>query len=80
MKAVAQNCRGLGNQPAVNGLLELQKTEDPDILFLSETKLIEREMDPLRWKLNMPNMVVVDSNKRSGGLAMFSKRGVNVSL
>jgi hypothetical protein len=80
MKAVAQNCRGLGNQPAVNGLLELQRAEDPDILFLSETKLIEREMDPLRWRLNMPHMVVVDSNKRSGGLAMFWKKEVNVSL
>jgi exonuclease III len=80
MKTVAQNCRGLGNQPAVNGLLELQRTEDPDILFLSETKLVGREMEFLRWKLNMPNMVVVDSVGRSGGLALFWKREVDVSL
>jgi hypothetical protein len=79
MKTVAQY-RGLGNQLTVYGLLELQRTEDPDILFLSETKLVGREMEFLRWKLNMPNMVVVDSVGRSGGLALFWKREVDVSL
>ena len=43
MKAVGCNGRGIGNQPAVQGLLDLQRREDPDILFLSETKLIERD-------------------------------------
>ena len=31
-----------------------------DILFLSETKSLDKEMEPLRWKLNMPNMIVKD--------------------
>jgi hypothetical protein len=80
MKIASWNPRGLGNQRAVHSLLQLQKTEDPDILFLSETKLIEREIEHLRWKLNMPNMVVKDCEGRCGGLAMFWKRGVDVSL
>lgn len=80
MKIVSQNCRGLGNQPAVNGLLDLQKAEEPDILFLSETKLTEKEMECFRWKLNMPNMIVMDCKGRSGGLALFWRRGVEVEL
>jgi hypothetical protein len=43
-----QNCRGLGNGPAVRSLLELKRVEDPDVLFLFETKLDEREMDVFR--------------------------------
>ena len=41
MKLVAWNCPGLGNGPIICGLLNLQK-EDPDVLFLSETKMDRR--------------------------------------
>jgi exonuclease III len=58
MKAIAHNCRGLGNQPAVLGLLELWKAEAPDILFLSETKLDKEEMKRIDVLLDMPNMEV----------------------
>jgi hypothetical protein len=58
MQIVAQNCRGLGNGPAVNGLLDLQRKEDPDVLFLCETKLDQRRLEWFRWKLGMPNMTV----------------------
>lgn len=39
MKTITWNCRWLGNGPTVRGLLNLQKEDDPDILFLSETKM-----------------------------------------
>lgn len=75
MKIIAWNCRGLGNPLGVRSLLELQRAEDPDVLFLSETKMREKEMEIFWWKLNMANMVVKDCDSRSGGLAMFWKRG-----
>ena len=37
-------------------------------------------MEWLRWKLNMQNMIVVDSKGRSGGLALFWRKGVEVHL
>lgn len=40
----------------------------------------EKEMDFLRWRLNMPNMVAVDCVGRTGGLALFWRRGVDVGL
>jgi hypothetical protein len=64
----------------VCGLLNLKKAEEPDILFLSETKMSEEEMDRFRWQLDMPHMIAVDCKGRSGGLALFWRRGVDVRL
>lgn len=80
MKVVAFNCRGFGNQPAVEGLLELQKVEDPDILFLSETKLDRERMKRIKVLLGMPNMEVKDCEGQSGGLALLWKKDVNVRV
>jgi exonuclease III len=68
----------MGNGPTICGLLDLQKREDPDVLFLSETKMKEGSMEWLRWKLGMPNMVVKDCCGQSGGLALFWKSTVNL--
>ena len=77
MKLITWNCRGLGNGPAIRGLLDIQKQEAPDILFLSETK---HDGKWLRWKLEMPNFVTVDSVRTSGGLALFWRRGIEVEV
>lgn len=78
MKVVTWNCRGLGNGPTVKGLLDVQKKEAPDVLFLSETKLDQKRMEWFRWKLGLTNMVVKKSEGRSGGLALFWRNGIQV--
>jgi exonuclease III len=78
MKLAGWNSRGCGNGPAVRGLLEFKKQVDPDVLFLCETKLKKDRIEWLRWKLEMPNMIVKDSEGQSGGLAMFWKNSVQV--
>jgi hypothetical protein len=37
-------------------------------------------MEWLRWKLEMPNLVMVGSEGTSGGLALFWRRGVDVGV
>jgi len=61
----------LGNGPAVRGLLDVQKKEDPDVLFLYKTKHGKKWMEGFRWRLKMTNMLVKDSVKAKGGLALF---------
>ena len=80
MRLISWNYRGLGNGPAVRGLLDVQKRDAPDILFLSETKHDRKWMEWLRWKLEMPNMVAKSSNGTSGGLALFWRRDIDVTV
>jgi exonuclease III len=80
MMVITWNYRGLGNGPAVCGLLNIQKEEDPDILFLSETKMDLNKIEGLRWWLGLTNLVVKDCRGKSGGLAVFWRKGVNFHL
>ncbi|XP_051220216.1 uncharacterized protein [Lolium perenne] len=61
----------------MQGLLELVKAEDPDVLFLSETKL-DKEGMKIKILLNMPHMEVTNCVGRSGGLALLWKEDVNL--
>jgi len=47
MRIIAWNCCELGNSTAVQGLLNVQKEEDPDVLFLFETKMDEKRIKGL---------------------------------
>ncbi|XP_073357962.1 uncharacterized protein [Aegilops tauschii subsp. strangulata] len=80
MKIVSWNCWGLGNGPTVRSLLELGRVEDPDILFLAETKLSINELERFRWMMGPINMCARNPVGRSRGVALFWRRGVNVAL
>jgi hypothetical protein len=57
----------MGNGPAIRGLLDLKKSDDPGVIFLSETKMGTTRLDWLKWKLEMPNMIEKPSVGQSGG-------------
>lgn len=76
--------RGCRNSPArinEDHRMELSgvrvQKEDPDILFLTETKMDRGGIEGLRWRLGFTNMVVKDCKGKSGGLAIFWRNGVN---
>ncbi|XP_073353634.1 uncharacterized protein [Aegilops tauschii subsp. strangulata] len=80
MKITVCNCRGLGNGPTVRGLLDLQKQVDPDMLFLSETKMNSKNMERFKRMLGMDQMLIRNCEGKSGGLALLWKKGVRVEL
>ena len=65
------NCRGLGNRQVVEVLADLVRRKAPTILFLMETKLTVREMEPIKMELGFPSMLAISSEGRKGGLAML---------
>ena len=68
----------------MNALRRLLSSENPQIVFLSETKLKQREMKFVLKKLKFDRMIVVDcegvGRKRSGGLVLFWKMEMNVQV
>ncbi|XP_020177948.1 uncharacterized protein [Aegilops tauschii subsp. strangulata] len=58
----------------------MQKKEDPDILFLFETRMNKNKVEKLRYILNMPNLVFKAYEGKSEGLALLWKRDVNLAL
>lgn len=71
MKIIVWNYHSLGNDTTVHVLLNVQKEEDPDILFLSKTKMDERRIKALWWKLGLTNWIIKDCVGWSGGLTIF---------
>ena len=71
MIVLSWKCRGLGNHWVVEVLTELMRQKAPTILFLMETKLSIREMEPIKTELGYPSMLAISSEGRKGGLALL---------
>ena len=56
------------------------RQKDPTALFLSETKLDEKFLELLRCLWSFAGKFVVPSRGQSGGLALFWRRGTDVSI
>ena len=80
MKLLSWNCQGLGNPCTVLSLCWLVKSQDPQVLFLMETKLGKKKMEGVRLKLGFQNAFVVPSIGRSGGLALLWKGEVSLEV
>ena len=78
MIVIGWNCWGLGNSRVVEVLAELVRQKVPKILFLMETKLSVREMEPIKTELGYPSMLAVSNEGRKGGLALLWKAEVVV--
>jgi exonuclease III len=79
MKLLAWNCRGFVSSRAVRALLEIQKRERPDVLFLSETHLGKTKAENLK-RLGCNNFINHESDGRNGGLLMLWKKEVVIKL
>ena len=55
--------------------------EEPDIVFLMETKIDKKEwIDKVKERCNLEHGVFVPSNGNGSGLALFQKDGVTLDV
>jgi hypothetical protein len=80
MNCISWNCRGLGNQGTVQELVHLVREKDPSVLFLSETWTDEDRLEVLRCRFQFSNKFVVKRINKGGGLVLFWKNGINLSI
>ena len=66
--------------PTVGELRDLIRSYNPAVVFLLETKKSSRAMERLKWSLGFRQGVVVNCNGKSGGLALWWRESVEVTV
>ena len=66
--------------PTVGELRDLIRSYNPVVVFLSKTKKNARAMERLKWRLGFRSGVAVDYNGRSGGLALWWREHLQVTV
>ena len=56
------------------------KNKRPDVVFIMETKMQNKKLDPIQSKLGFQNIFGVDSCGKSGGLALFWQGEVKLEI
>ena len=80
MISLGWNCWGLRNLRTVRVLGELVQRWNPNIIFLSETKIKKKAMEKIMEKINFVNGLIVPRKGRGGGLALLWKREVDLEI
>ncbi|KAK6153786.1 hypothetical protein DH2020_013425 [Rehmannia glutinosa] len=80
MSCIVWNARGLGNQRAFLELKRLIAEKNPQLLFLSETRM--RGYNCRRWKewLGFEGMFIVNCEGKKGGLMLLWKGAISVTI
>ncbi|GAA0186510.1 hypothetical protein LIER_33798 [Lithospermum erythrorhizon] len=61
-------------------LASLVTSKKSRLVFLIETKLWNNECDDIKYKLKMPNPLIIESERRKGGLAFLWGRDIGVEV
>ena len=80
MRTIARNCRGAGRASTIRALKELIRESNPDIVFLSETKIKSMRINKICDRLKFVDSWCVDADGLSGGLALFWRLGVELKV
>ncbi|OVA03239.1 Endonuclease/exonuclease/phosphatase [Macleaya cordata] len=70
MKILTWNCQGFGKKYTRQYLLHFSKSENPDIMFISETKQKGNFMESLLRNSKFNNWFLVSPMGTAGGLAL----------
>ena len=71
MSLLCWNCRGLGNPQTIQSLGDLIQAQDPAVVFVVKTWLVEVRLKVFLKNLNFGNMHVVSKINQGGGLVLL---------
>ena len=80
MSLLVWNYRGLGNLRTKNELVTLIRAKDPSVVFIAETWADDARLDRTLSKINFDQKWVVSRVNRGGGLVLFWKNSVNLTV
>ena len=80
MSCLVWNCRGLGKPCTVNELASLVRAKDLSIVFIAETWTDVARLKDVKMKIQFDNMFVVPRANRGGGLVLFWKESIEVTV
>ena len=80
MSTMGWNCRGLGDPATFHELRDLARIYSPAILCVMETQIAKYRVEGLANTLGFDHAYGVGSSGHSGGLCIFWKNPVQLSL
>ncbi|XP_058758387.1 uncharacterized protein LOC131631620 [Vicia villosa] len=84
MKVLSWNCRGLGSPRAVRALLRLTRLENPDVLFIMESRLKQEEAQSIKYRCGFDSGISVDcrgeGRSRAGGLILLWRNIIQLKI
>ena len=80
MSCIIWNCRGLGNQLAVQELAEVVTAKALVVVFLAETLADEARLDYVKDQIRFDKKFVVQRVDRGGGLVLYWKNDFLVDV
>ena len=80
MSCIAWNCRGLRNLHTGRELVKIIQAKDPSIVFLAETMVDDVRLEIVQSKIGFDHHWVVPREGRGGGLVLFWKENINLTI
>ncbi|KAB2070965.1 hypothetical protein ERO13_A08G180750v2 [Gossypium hirsutum] len=71
MRILCWNCQGLGNPRTIHALSRLIASNDPQLFFLRETRLLDNEVESIKRQCLMHGCIRFNSNNRSNDLLLL---------
>uniref|UniRef100_A0A7N2LQP6 Endonuclease/exonuclease/phosphatase domain-containing protein n=1 Tax=Quercus lobata TaxID=97700 RepID=A0A7N2LQP6_QUELO len=78
MSCIVWNCRGLGNQLAIQELVELVQVKAPAVVFLAETLANEARLDYVKERIWFDHKFFVPRITRGGRLVFYWRSDIEV--
>ncbi|XP_043693127.1 uncharacterized protein LOC122643577 [Telopea speciosissima] len=80
MRLLGWNCQGLGRPSTVRALHHLLRRDNPDVVFLRETKSKDAVIERIMRRGNFHGLVMVKPEGAAGSLALLWKENVKLSI